>query len=78
LKTLLKKTLITVSFFPQTYPQVRTCSSTKEGLEIIMRENISLVIIDCFMKEMDGFTFLKVVKQASDRDLPVICNFFFF
>jgi CheY-like chemotaxis protein len=43
-----------------------------------MRENISLVIIDCFMKEMDGFTFLKVVKQASDRDLPVICNFSFF
>ena len=39
-----------------------------------MKENIALVIIDCFMKDMDGFTFLKVLKQASHTKIPVICN----
>ena len=45
-------------FRPQGY-RIQTAESGAEGLEILEREHIDLIISDMRMPEMDGATFLK-------------------
>ncbi|MFH1830644.1 MAG: response regulator [Pseudomonadota bacterium] len=37
-----------------------------EGLEVLRRENISIILLDIMMPRMDGFTFLKTIGEEHE------------
>ncbi|MCS7181081.1 MAG: sigma-54 dependent transcriptional regulator, partial [bacterium] len=51
--------------------KVILCSSGKEGLEVIEKENVDLVILDIILPDIDGIELLKEIK-VKYKDLPVI------
>ncbi|MBA4389767.1 MAG: hypothetical protein C0399_02365 [Syntrophus sp. (in: bacteria)] len=53
----IQRELLTADF------EVFTAQGAREGLEILERENIDIVISDYRMPEIDGFEFLKMVKE---------------
>ncbi|MBQ9141319.1 MAG: response regulator [Lachnospiraceae bacterium] len=54
--------------------QVSTVTSGKQGFSFLEQNNVDLILLDIRMPEMDGFTFLELIKQQPLlRDIPVIC-----
>lgn len=51
--------------------EVFTAGSGREGLEVVLRADLDLIITDMQMPEMDGLALLQAVKERN-RDLPVI------
>lgn len=52
---------------------VRIASNAKEGLEIVAREKIDLLISDISMPEMNGYEFIEKVRQLPvGKTLPAI------
>ncbi len=51
--------------------EVRTAADGAEGLEVFLREPFDLVITDINMPRMDGFTFIKRVREL-DKTVPII------
>ncbi len=47
-------------------------NSGAEGLEILRRESVDLVLLDIEMPEMDGFQTLQHIRNDIDAELPVI------
>ncbi|MGD1952339.1 MAG: response regulator [Leptolyngbyaceae cyanobacterium] len=53
--------------------QVRTASNATEGLELLQQETPDVLISDIMMPEVDGYTFLKQVREDPRyKSLPVI------
>jgi len=47
--------------------------SAKEGLDILLRERVDLILLDVQMPEMNGFEFAKLVKSNKrTKDIPII------
>ncbi len=47
--------------------------SAQEGMEILMKENIDLILTDVQMPEIDGFEFVEYLKNIEKtKDIPVI------
>jgi two-component system, sensor histidine kinase and response regulator len=47
--------------------------SAQEGIEILMKENIDLILTDVQMPEIDGFEFIEYLKNIEKtKDIPVI------
>lgn len=54
--------------------QVSTVTSGKQGFSFLEQNIADLILLDIRMPEMDGFTFLKMIKQQPLlKDIPVIC-----
>jgi CheY-like chemotaxis protein len=54
------------------YPVV-TATNGKEGLDVLETENPGLIVLDLMMPEMDGFEFLRRLKQhPRHSQLPVV------
>ena len=54
--------------------QVSTVTSGKQGFSFLEQNNVDLILLDIRMPEMDGFTFLELIKQQPLlKDIPVIC-----
>ena len=51
--------------------KVESVYDGQEGLDYIDKEDVDLVILDLMMPKMDGFTFLKKLKDM-DKKVPVI------
>ncbi|MBU0940738.1 MAG: hybrid sensor histidine kinase/response regulator [Bacteroidetes bacterium] len=50
-----------------------TCLSASEGLQILLREKISLILVDVQMPEMDGYEFVEIIKQhPNTSNIPTI------
>lgn len=43
--------------------EIITCNSGNEGLQILLKEKISLILVDVQMPEMDGYEFVEITKQ---------------
>jgi signal transduction histidine kinase/DNA-binding response OmpR family regulator len=53
--------------------KVITCGNGKEGLQLALSQNPALIISDVMMPEMDGYTFVKLLKNnANISHIPVI------
>jgi PAS domain S-box-containing protein len=53
--------------------EVRTASDGMEGMEALERSPVDLVVLDLMMPGMDGFAFLKRLRQNPKlKDLPVV------
>jgi threonine synthase len=54
--------------------QIFEASNGREGLELIRRERPDLILLDLMMPELDGFTFLEIVKKEEEalRNVPII------
>jgi len=50
---------------------VTTAQTAKEALQVLEKERVELIITDVKMPEMDGITFLKMVKSNSP-EIPII------
>ncbi len=50
--------------------RIFTAGSGREGIEILSRKKVELVLLDVEMPEMDGFQVLQWIRER-DRDLPV-------
>ena len=50
--------------------EVYTANSAKEGFDILTTEDISLVILDVIMPEVDGFSMCKTIRKMSN--IPII------
>jgi PAS domain S-box-containing protein/putative nucleotidyltransferase with HDIG domain len=47
--------------------------SAKEGLDILLKESVDLILLDVQMPEMNGFEFAKLVKSnKKTREIPII------
>ncbi len=59
-----------------------TANGGGEALELLMAQEFHLMLVDVMMPEMDGYSLIRVFKQASSRDIPSIsmlsCLFFRF
>lgn len=50
-----------------------TCNSGNEGLQILLKEKISLILVDVQMPEMDGYEFVEITKQhPSTASIPTL------
>lgn len=57
---------------------VKTAAGGREALDILMEDNdLDLMLVDVFMPEMDGYSLLRVFKQACTREIPTISMFIF-
>jgi two-component system alkaline phosphatase synthesis response regulator PhoP len=64
--------LIKMTLEPEGY-EVTTSMNGNEAREKIGKENIDLIILDVMMPEMDGFAFLKWLREKSEfNEIPVI------
>src|SRR3989338_5331016 len=61
----LERTLTTVA-------QVHSAASGKEGLEILKKETVSLIICDQRMPEMTGIEFFKAIKDSHPHIIRII------
>jgi CheY-like chemotaxis protein len=50
--------------------EVMTAGDGMAGLEIMRKECVDLILLDIMMPRMDGFTFIKIIKEE-DRVLPM-------
>ncbi|KAL9645598.1 hypothetical protein ABK040_000660 [Willaertia magna] len=53
----------------------KTASGGKEALNLLLRDEedpFHCLLVDVLMPEMDGFSFMKVLKQAVNREIPCI------
>ena len=50
---------------------VRLCVNGEEGLAEYQREKYDLLLVDVMMPKMDGFTFVREVRNK-DQDIPII------
>ncbi|MEK6731039.1 MAG: response regulator [Pseudomonadota bacterium] len=65
--------LFVSSLFESRGYKVLSAINGKEGLDIVRKEPVSLIVTDVIMPEMDGFEFTKAVKDdAKLKDIPVI------
>jgi len=63
---------VSVSLSMQGFTVVSACDGM-DALEKLPRENVDLVITDLNMPNMDGFEFIRALRDIPDyRDLPVI------
>lgn len=54
--------------------EVTTISSGGEAFGYLESADVDLILLDIRMPEMDGFTFLELIKENPElRDIPVIC-----
>lgn len=52
---------------------VTTAGNGKEGLEKLKTTSPDLIVLDMLMPEMDGFTFLKIIKKKDETaNIPVL------
>jgi HD-like signal output (HDOD) protein/CheY-like chemotaxis protein len=66
----IQRELLTADF------EVFTAQGAREGLEILEREKIDIVVSDYRMPDMDGFDFLKIVKEQYPGAYRVILSGF--
>jgi len=60
------------SLEPQKY-EVVTALSAGEGLAILLKEQIDLILLDVMMPEIDGFETAKMIKsRKKTKDIPII------
>jgi signal transduction histidine kinase len=53
--------------------EIITCLSAREGLQILLKEKISLILVDVQMPEMDGYEFVEIIKQhPNTSNIPTI------
>lgn len=53
--------------------EIITCNSGNEGLQILLKEKISLILVDVQMPEMDGYEFVEITKQhPNTANIPTI------
>ncbi|MBO5325992.1 MAG: response regulator [Lachnospiraceae bacterium] len=53
---------------------VDTVSSGKEAFAFLEKDETDLILLDICMPEMDGFTFMKLIKEMPDlKEIPIIC-----
>ncbi len=53
--------------------EIITCNSGNEGLQILLKERISLILVDVQMPEMDGYEFVEITKQhPKTANIPTI------
>ena len=53
--------------------QIFSALSAQEGMEILMKEEIDLILTDVQMPEIDGFEFVEYLKNIEKtKDIPVI------
>ena len=53
---------------------VDTVSSGAEAFDYLEKNGADLVLLDICMPEMDGYTFMKLIKDKSElKDIPIIC-----
>lgn len=53
--------------------EIICCNSGNEGLQILLKEKISLILVDVQMPEMDGYEFVEITKQHPDTaNIPTI------
>lgn len=48
-----------------------TASNGREALAVLEHDHIDLILLDIMMPEMDGYTFLRTLRE-SDSDIPVL------
>lgn len=53
--------------------EIITCTSGHKGLQILLKEKISLILVDVQMPEMDGYEFVEITKQLpKTANIPTI------
>ncbi|MBG6109757.1 signal transduction histidine kinase [Flavobacterium sp. CG_9.10] len=53
--------------------EIITCNSASEGLQVLLKEKVSLILVDVQMPEMDGYEFVEIIKQHPDTsNIPTI------
>jgi CheY-like chemotaxis protein len=52
--------------------EATTANGGGEALELLMAQEFHLMLVDVMMPEMDGYSLIRVFKQASSRDIPSI------
>src|SRR6478752_8060898 len=53
--------------------KIITCLSGSEALQILLKEKISLILVDVQMPEMDGYEFVEIVKShPGTNSIPTI------
>jgi signal transduction histidine kinase len=53
--------------------EIICCNSGNEGLQILLKEKISLILVDVQMPEMDGYEFVEITKQhPNTANIPTI------
>lgn len=53
--------------------EVKQAASGMEGIEILKKEEIALVLLDIEMPEMDGISTLKAIRELNEKnDVPVM------
>ncbi|MEO8253107.1 MAG: hybrid sensor histidine kinase/response regulator [Flavobacterium sp.] len=53
--------------------EIITCNSGNEGLQILLKEKISLILVDVQMPDMDGYEFVEITKQhPNTSNIPTI------
>ncbi|HJS00161.1 MAG TPA: hybrid sensor histidine kinase/response regulator [Flavobacterium sp.] len=53
--------------------EIITCNSGNEGLQVLLKEKISLILVDVQMPEMDGYEFVEIAKQhPATANIPTI------
>jgi len=53
--------------------EIICCLSASEGLQVLLKEKISLILVDVQMPEMDGYEFVEIIKQhPSTSNIPTI------
>jgi len=53
--------------------EIITCNSGNEGLQILLKEKISLILVDVQMPEMDGYEFVEIIKQhPNTANIPTL------
>ncbi|WP_280771462.1 response regulator transcription factor [Salipaludibacillus daqingensis] len=65
------RTLLKLCLSEKNY-HVSEATNGIEAIEAINNHNISIVILDIMMPEIDGFELLKMLRQELDRKTPVI------
>ncbi|MBQ7918624.1 MAG: response regulator [Lachnospiraceae bacterium] len=54
--------------------EVHTVTSGQEAFDLLKNQLVDLILLDIRMPQMDGFTFLQIIKDdLTYRDIPVIC-----
>ena len=51
--------------------QVKAVSNGKDGLLVLEKEQIDFIICDLVMPEMDGFTFLRKIRE-NEINIPIL------
>lgn len=46
--------------------EIITCLSAHEALQILLRKKVSLILVDVQMPDMDGYEFVKIIKNHPD------------